>query len=209
VSKDVVAGALNSTATLSPSYASVAPITVGSQITPTMFAASNSNPIVTQINGVNRAMQISLNPNMVIGGTLKAGDHVDIMWTDTLHPTGSNSKYGDEDISKVLFEDVPVLSTYDSGSGSEPLTADGQPANSGGSINGQSGLGVILQLTQSQASQLLLAINDGTIWFALRAPGNKATDQPVVINTLCTLAGSGLTAAQLRHAVPFCVGGGK
>ncbi len=104
---------------------------------------------------------------------------------------------------------MPVLSTYDTGVASPPLTADGQPANSGGSINGQSGIGVILQLTQAQASQLLLAINDGTVWFVLRPEGKKAADQPVVVNTLCTLAGSGLTAAQLRHAVPFCVGGGK
>ncbi len=208
VTKDVVPGALNSTATLSPSFASTSTITVGSQVTASMFAESNANPIITQIKGVDRAMQLSLNPNMVMGGTLKAGDHVDILWTDTIQPTDADSKFGDEDISKVLFLDVPVLSTYDTGSGSAALAADGQSPSSGGSINGQSGIGVIVQLSQTQTAQMLLAMNTGTIWFALRADGKKATDQPVVINTACTLVGAGLTAAQLKRVVPGCIAGG-
>ena len=60
------------------------PITAGSQITPSMFTEGTSAPITSQITGTMRAVQVAYNPNRVLDGTLKAGDHVDISWTCTI-----------------------------------------------------------------------------------------------------------------------------
>lgn len=205
VSKDVVPGALNSVASLNKDLASVGPISAGAQVTATMWSQSQQNPIVTQISGVDRALQFSLNANRVLGGTLQAGDHVDILWSGTIHPTGNDSKFGDTIVSRALFLNVPILSTYDTGAASAALTADGQAANGGGSSDGTAGIGVIIKLPQTQVAPFLLALSNGGVWFALR-PATGAQDSPIVLTTACTLISAGLTAKQVHNDVPACVG---
>ena len=204
VSKDVVPGALPSMASLNKSLATTASIAAGSQVTAGMFSQSQQNPIVTQLTGLDRAVQFALNSNRVLGGTLKAGDHVDIIWNATIHPTGNDSKFGDTVIGRPLFLNVPVLSTYDSGAASAALTADGT-GPSGGSSDGSSGLAVIIKLSQTQVAPFETALTNGTVWFALR-PSSGYKDAPIVLTTACTLATAGLTAAQVHRDVPSCGG---
>jgi Flp pilus assembly protein CpaB len=208
VAKDVVPGALTSLNSLDKSLAATGQIAAGSQITSSMFSASQQNPIVTQISGVDRAIQFALNPNAVLGGTLKAGDHVDIIYYTTIHPTGNNSKYGDTDVSRLLFLNVPVLSTYDSGAAETAIAADSQGPDSGGSTDGTSGLGVIVKLPQTQVGEFLLALSTGRVWFALR-PATGAKDSPGYLNTACSLMSQGLTTQQIHHQIPSCPTGGK
>jgi pilus assembly protein CpaB len=207
VSKDVVPGALTSVNSLNPKLATVSTIPAGSQVTTSMFSESQQNPIVTQIKGLDRAVQFSLNANRVLGGTLKAGDHVDIMMEATIHPTGNDSKFGDTEIARPLFLNVPILSTYDSGAASTALTADGQPANGGGSSDGTAGLGIIAQLPQTEVAPFLLALQNGQVWMALR-PATGAQDSKIVLTTACSVATSGLTAAQVHKQLPACLAGG-
>ena len=44
-----------------------------------MFTEGTSAPIASQITGTMRAVQVAYNPNRVLDGTLRAGDHVDVI----------------------------------------------------------------------------------------------------------------------------------
>jgi Flp pilus assembly protein CpaB len=199
----VVPGAFDSQSRLDRSQATNAPIAAGSQITSGMFGESNANPIQTQIKGLDRGVQLALNPNAVLGGTLKAGDNVDIVSFCTLRPTGSDSKLGDEDIGRVILSDVPVLSTTGSGAASTSLTADSQAASTSGSLDGTSGQGVIVKVPQTDLANLVYAMHYCGTWLAVR-PATGAQDSPAVVANGCTVFGSGLTGSQLSEFLPLC-----
>jgi Flp pilus assembly protein CpaB len=203
VQRDVVPGAFDSVARLDRGQATNAPIAAGSQITSGMFGESNSNPIQTQLKGLDRGVQLALNPNAVLGGTLHAGDSVDVVSFCTIKPTNTDSKFSEEDIGRVIMSDVPVLSTTGTGAASTALTADSQAANGSGSLDGQSGLGVILKLPQTQAATLVYTMHYCGIWLVVR-PTTGAQDSPTVVANACTVFGSGLTDAQLSEFLPLC-----
>jgi pilus assembly protein CpaB len=199
VTKDEVPGAVASVKSLNKTLASTAPIATGSQITGSMFGPSHQNAIADQVSTVDRAYEMALYPTMVLGGTLEAGDKVDIIWQTTLQPTNSDSKFGANDVARVIMTDVPVLSTSTSGVAQTAL-ANG----SGGSTDGTAGSGVILSIPQSQLPTLLLAQQTGKIWFAVR-PSSGAQDSAPTIATGCSVITAGLTKAQAQFYVPECI----
>ncbi len=203
VQRDVVPGAFDSAARLDRTQATNAPIAAGSQITSGMFGASVSNPIQTQLKGLDRGVQLALNPNAVLGGTLHAGDTVDVVSFCTIKPTSSNSKFSDEDLGRVILSDVPVLSTTGTGAASTALTADSQAANGSGSLDGTSGLGVILKVPQTDAANLIFAAHYCGLWLTVR-PTTGAQDSPTVVANGCTVFASGLTGSQLSEFLPLC-----
>ena len=91
--KDVVPGAFTSISSLNTSLATATNITAGAQITPAMFSDSKDTAIVNQIHGTMRAVQLAFNANRVLGGTLKAGDHVDIFGEMTIQSSRNNSSF--------------------------------------------------------------------------------------------------------------------
>jgi pilus assembly protein CpaB len=203
VQRDVVPGAFDAVARLDKTQATNAPITAGSQVTSGMFGESNLNPIQTQVTGIDRGVQLALNPNAVLGGTLRAGDHVDVVSFCTLHPSNSNSKLGDVDLGRVIMSDVAVLSTKETGAAAPALTADSQAANGSGTLDGTSGLAVILNVPQTDLGNLLYATHYCGIWLAVR-PSTGAVDSPTVVATGCTVFASGLTSSQLSKFLPIC-----
>ena len=96
--KDVVPGAFTSVASLNTSLATDTNITAGAQITPAMFSSSKDSAIVNQIRGTMRGVQVAFNANRVLGGTLKAGDHVDIFAEFSIQSSRSNSKFSQMDV---------------------------------------------------------------------------------------------------------------
>jgi Flp pilus assembly protein CpaB len=206
VVQDEVPGAFDSTTRLDKASATNAPIAAGTQITAAMFGAAQNNPVGTQIKGTQRAVQIALNPNAVLGGTLRAGDHVDLIAYGTIHPSNAASKLGDESVARVIMTNVPVISTTDSGAGSTPLTASSQGASSSGSLNGQSGMGVILNVPQTDLGNLFQALQAGGVWFVLRPQNGAQDNSSLSVATPCTLFAAGLTRAQLSSELPVCKG---
>ena len=51
-----------------------------------MFAGVERRGDRQQIHGTMRAVQVAFNTNRVLGGTLKAGDHVDIIAQFSIQP---------------------------------------------------------------------------------------------------------------------------
>jgi len=203
--KDVVPGAFTSIASLNTSLATSTNITAGAQVTPAMFSNSKDTAIVSQIHGTMRAVQFAFNANRVIGGTLKAGDHVDIWGTFTIQPKLNNSAYTAEQVSGQLVENVEVLSTYDTGVAQPTLSSESGAPDASGTDDGTGGDAVILAIPQNEIGPVMLARQSGDFWLAVR-PGHGAQDAITGLSSPCSVFGSGLTPVQLRKNLPVCLG---
>ena len=200
VRKDMVVGALTSLSQLDPTATTATQIIQGSQVTGAMFGANTQNPIPSQYTGSWRSIQVAFNSNMVMAGTLSAGDYVDIAWDGNIQPSNTGTKWSQVTVSRIIMRDVKVLSTTTTGVASTALASD---TSSGGGNNGQNGNAVILQMQDSEVPFFLQAYNNGQIWFILR-PKTGAQDGPTTISNACQMIAAGLTRAQVRQAVPFC-----
>jgi Flp pilus assembly protein CpaB len=206
--KDVVPGAFTSISSLNTSLATATNITAGAQITPAMFSDSKDTAIVNQIHGTMRAVQLAFNANRVLGGTLKAGDHVDIFGEMTIQSSRNNSTYSQQTVAARIITNVEVLSTYDTGVATTPLTSASGANSASGTDDGSGGDAVILAVPQNVLPDLMLIRAGGEFWMALR-PGHGAQDTGQSVATPCTTFGVGLTAVQLKNSLPICVSGAK
>ena len=206
--KDVVPGAFTSISSLNTSLATATNITAGAQITPAMFSDSKDTAIVNQIHGTMRAVQLAFNANRVLGGTLKAGDHVDIFGEMTIQSSRNNSQYSQQTVAARIITNVEVLSTYDTGVATTPLTSASGANSASGTDDGSGGDAVILAVPQNVLPDLMLIRAGGEFWMALR-PGHGAQDTGQSVATPCTTFGVGLTAVQLKNSLPICVSGVK
>ena len=206
--KDVVPGAFTSISSLNTSLATATNITAGAQVTPAMFSDSKDTAIVNQIHGTMRAVQLAFNANRVLGGTLKAGDHVDIFGEMTIQSSRNNSTYSQQTVAGRIITNVEVLSTYDTGVATVPLTSASGANSASGTDDGSGGDAVILAIPQNLLPDLMLIRGGGEFWMALR-PGHGAQDTGASIATPCTTFGVGLTAVQVKNSLPICVSGAK
>jgi Flp pilus assembly protein CpaB len=206
--KDVVPGAFTSVSSLNTSLATATNITAGAQITPAMFSDSKDTAIVNQIHGTMRAVQLAFNANRVLGGTLKAGDHVDIYGEGTIQASNNNSKYSQQTVAARIITNVEVLSTYDTGVAGPPLTSASGANSASGTADGSGGDAVILAVPQNLLPDLMLIRATGGFWMALR-PSHGAQDTGIAVATPCSVFGTGLTLVQVKNILPICVSGAK
>jgi Flp pilus assembly protein CpaB len=188
VQRDAIPGALDSEKRLNPNQAAATTIPANAQVTATMFRDGIENPIAQQISGADRAVQISLNENMVLNGTLAAGDHVDILGTYAA---------GNGGISRVILSDVKVLSVQQTGAAAEALAAD---SAKGGSADGTSGAAVILAVPKSEEPKINYTLAFGKhLWFLLRPQGGDTTGGLVPFADFESTVLDGLNAAQKKQ----------
>jgi pilus assembly protein CpaB len=206
--KDVVPGAFTSVASLNTSLATATNITAGAQVTPAMFSNSKDTAIVNQIHGTMRAVQVAFNANRVLGGTLKAGDHVDIFGEMTIQATNNSSKISQQTVAARVITNVEVLSTYDTGVASPPLTSASGANSASGTDDGTGGDAVILAIPQNQLADLMLIRVSGQFWLAVR-PSHGAQDTGALVATPCSTFSAGLTTVQIKNSLPICVSGAK
>ncbi len=207
--KDVVPGAFTAVSSLNTSLATSTNITAGAQITPAMFSNSKDTAIVNQIHGTMRAVQLAFNANRVLGGTLKAGDHVDIYGEGTIQASNNNSKYSQQTVAARIITNVEVLSTYDTGVASPPLTSASGANSASGASDGTGGDAVILADPAEPPARPHARPGDGLgLWMALR-PSHGAQDTGISIATPCSVFGTGLTLVQVRDSLPICISGAK
>ena len=206
--KDVVPGAFTSISSLNTSLATATNITAGAQVTPAMFSDSKDTAVVNQIHGTMRAVQVAFNANRVLGGTLKAGDHVDIYGEITIQSSRNNSQFSQQTVAARIITNVEVLSTYDTGVATTPLTSASGANSASGTDDGTGGDAVILAIPQNLLPDFMLIRADGQFWMALR-PGHGAQDTGASVATPCSTFATGLTAVQVKNSLPICVSGAK
>jgi Flp pilus assembly protein CpaB len=207
VQRDVVPGAYTSISSLNKDLSTAGPVTAGSQITPSMFTEGTSAPITSQIKGTMRAVQVAYNPNRVLDGTLRAGDHVDVIAAFSVQSSLNNSPYSQVDASRVLMTNVQVLSTKADGVASVALTADSDTTGGQGSDDGQQGAAIILAIPQDQLAAFNLAREFGKLWYVVR-PTSGSQDTNTVVATPCSVLGAGLSLTQIKSYLPVCLAKG-
>jgi Flp pilus assembly protein CpaB len=156
-------------------------IFAGEQITKMRFSESAVQGIQGQLKGNQRGYQVHGDPNQLLAGTLRAGDHVDLVATF------------EGAVTRTVLRNILVMQPSTS-------TAD-QATKVTSSITGSGN--VILRLTDGQAQKLDFTINvatrvsdDRPNWhLTLRSP-LKADDSPDSATTFDSVVLDGLSAAQ-------------
>ena len=138
-----------------------------------------------QIKGNYRAIEIPLDDNPVMLGTLKAGDHVDLIGTYTVHPTNGGS---DVDVSRIIVRDVEVIKAPDTEAIQGWSRVPGEPES------------VTLKVPDTVVPKITFTLQSGELWFALR-PGNGAQDGPTTLATASSVIFDGLTSKQIAQAI--------
>src|SRR6185437_3358787 len=169
-------------------------VMVGEQVTKSRFASSNELGVRALLKGTLRAIQIAANPNQVLAGTLKAGDHVDLVGNMKVDTNGGgDTKHYD----RVVLRDLLVLRA--------PAAVDAKSATL--SSSSQS-FNVMLAVTDSQASKLLFVVKnsdpnsspDGG-WALQLRPVTNAADSPENIESIETVLLDGLSPAERARVI--------
>jgi pilus assembly protein CpaB len=129
----------------------------GEQITNLRFGTQTQLGIRAQLKGNERAIQLSGDANELLAGTLKDGDHVDVLVT-WQHPETSGST-GSTHVSKVIVRDLLVLKSADQTTG----------AKLGGP---QDQLSVQLRATDAQMQEIYWGRKWGAVSLLLRPPAD-------------------------------------
>jgi Flp pilus assembly protein CpaB len=145
------------------------PLYAGEQVTLRRFSDVHSEGIVGQIKGNMRAIQIPGDPNQLLAGTLKAGDHVDIVANLT------TSDQGSAHVTRIVLRDIAVL----------------QAAGTGPTVPGaNNNASVIVAVTDTQVQRLYYVLKNADWTLELR-PAIDASDSPERLDTLQTVLTSG------------------
>jgi Flp pilus assembly protein CpaB len=156
--KAVVAGAISSPDQLAQ-YVATQDVYEGEQVSTRRFAPPKEQGIRSQIKGTQRAYQLEGDSNQTLAGTLKAGDHVDVVGSWELNDT--------QTVSRVVLRNLLVLTAPDAASGGEVVTSPG----SGGEV-------VQIRVTDAQSQKLIWieknSVDNGAGWhLELRPPTNS------------------------------------
>ncbi len=158
-------------------------IYAGEQVTASRFKPENQRGIRADLKGTLRAVQIAGDPNQLLAGTLKAGDHIDVLANIKYQVTvGEDDK--DRVATRVVLRDLLVLRA----------AVDTEGGTSADSSSVQ------LALSDSQAQKLFYTMQNGAWMLALRPPVHAA-DSPESVEVVETILGDGLRARQLDQLV--------
>jgi len=98
--KAIVAGTISKPEELSGLIATQ-PVYIGEQVTARRFGPIAEAGVRTQLKGTYRAIRLQGNPNQLLTGTLRPGDHVDVV-ASVMFPTEDSGKH----FTKVVLRDV-------------------------------------------------------------------------------------------------------
>jgi Flp pilus assembly protein CpaB len=179
--QSVVPGAISSPQQIEKLVAAQATY-AGEQISLTRFSDVAVQGIRGVLRGPMRAIQLSGSPDQTLAGTLRVGDHVDLV--ANVKVGGDN---GGSSVARIVLRNLRVLRAPGEGAGAH-LTNPGAGNSS-----------VILAVTDTQIQKLFYVTQNDAWTFDLR-PVIKATDSPESVETENTIVTDGLSPAQLRIA---------
>ena len=190
----LVPGAISNTAQIAR-LATVDQVMAGEQISVRRFGTAAQLGVRAQLKGTLRAVQIAADPNQVLAGTLKAGDHVDVVGNLKVDAgTSGNTLHYD----RVVLRNLLVLRAP-------------QPIGKGDLSNSKES--VMLAVTDAQSAKLLFVVKnsdpngatDGGWALELR-PVTNAADSPDSVDTIATVLLDGLSPAERSRIVAGALG---
>src|SRR3979411_1741795 len=152
----VVPGAISNPAEIS-GLVVAQPLYAGEQVTLRRFTDVKAEGIVGQLKGTMRAVQVAGDPNQLLAGTLKSGDHVDLVANITANSTTNDHA------TRIVLRDIPVVQT--NGTATTTSTAAGQQNS------------VIVEVSDTQVQRLFFILKNADWTLELR-PAINAADSP-------------------------------
>jgi len=167
--REVVPGAISSPEQLRTLIATQ-PIYAGEQVTARRFGTPAERGVRAQIKGTQRAVQVEGDAFQLMAGTLRVGDHVDILggWEANGNAGGSTSTSSgvstDSRVARVFIRDALVLAA---------------PGGLGkGGVGSSGGLSGQLRLTDAQSQRLEWMVAHGKDWRVEIRPAADAANSP-------------------------------
>jgi Flp pilus assembly protein CpaB len=173
----VVPGAISSEDQISRLIATQS-VYAGEQVTTRRFGTPSQRGVRSQIKGAQRAFQLAGDSNQLLVGTLRAGDHVDVVATWTF-PEGSS-----QHVSRVVLRSLLVLQAA-------------APAKSSGLAAPNQNFSSQLALTDAQSQKLQWALANAQWHLEIRPPAGSADSQGSV-ETSGTLVADGIKPSTLK-----------
>jgi Flp pilus assembly protein CpaB len=168
--RQVVPGAISNPAQLKGLIATE-PTYAGEQVAARRFGTPAERGVRAQLKGTQRVVEVSANADQLLAGTLRTGDHVDIVgaWSRGNGDTNSSGQTSpgssDDRVSRVFVRDSLVLAAPAAGK-------SGGVGTTGGNILVQ------LRMTDAESQRLEWMIAHGKDWrFEIRPPAD-ATNSP-------------------------------
>ena len=168
-------------------------VLAGEQVSTRRFGSAADLGVRAQLKGTLRAIQVAADPNQILAGTLKAGDHVDLVGNlkvDTAN--GANSVHYD----RVFLRNLLVLHAPDLGAGKVGVTTATQRYS------------VMLAVTDAQASKLLFVVKNADAngasdggWALELRPVTDAADSPDNLESIQSVLLDGLGPAARAHGL--------
>jgi Flp pilus assembly protein CpaB len=181
VRRGVVPGAISNPAQLAGLVATQ-PIYAGEQVTTRRFATPAQQGIRAQLTGVQRAIAVPGDAHQLLVGTLRAGDHVDVV-ASWAYPEGTQLHY-----TRIVLRDIVVLRAPAADAAAQKLTS-----------GGSSPYAATLAVTDMQVQKLYWAMQNAEWHFELR-PVVGAADSPENVESAHSLLVEGVKPKQLEDA---------
>jgi Flp pilus assembly protein CpaB len=156
--KAVVAGAISSPDQLAQ-YVATQDVFEGEQVSTRRFAPPTEQGIRAQIKGTQRAYELAGDPNQLLAGTLKEGDHIDVVGNWKVKVNGGNDANA---ITRVILRNILVMRAPLGGSSGTTVTS-----GAGDRLNAQ------LRLTDVQVQKMFWIEKNGDWHLTLRPPVNS------------------------------------
>jgi Flp pilus assembly protein CpaB len=190
----LVPGAISNPAQIAR-LATIDQIMAGEQISVRRFGTAGQLGVRAQLKGTLRAIQVAADGNQILAGTLKAGDHVDLVGNLKLDVgnSGNSVHYDRVVLRNLLVLKAPTLSTK-------------------GDVT-SSKYSVMLAVTDAQSSKLMFVVknadsngaSDGGWALELRPVTNSA-DSPDNVDSIATVLLDGLSPAERSRIVSGALG---
>lgn len=154
--KAIVAGAISTPDQLAR-YVATQDVYEGEQVSTRRFAPPREQGIRSQIKGTQRAYELGGEGHQLLAGTLKDGDHIDVVGTWII----KNAQGEDAPVSRVILRDVLVMRAP-LGTSTAKVTSSRDGAES-----------VQLRVTDAQSQKLIWIQQHGDFFLTLRPPNNS------------------------------------
>ena len=201
--RSVVPGAISSPDEIKDKVATQT-VFAGEQVSTNRFSPVAESGVQGQLKGTMRAFQIQGDGNQTLAGTLKDGDHVDVVatfnykWVDfhggNDHATSSDTLTA----SRVVLRDIKVIRAPSGPAAGSKLT---------GTVDQK--FPVLLAITDSQAQKLLFITGNASTsdtrvsaWALELRPVVHAADSPDHVDRVSTILLDGLNSSQRRALTP-------
>jgi Flp pilus assembly protein CpaB len=156
--KAVVAGAISSPDQLAQ-YVATQDVFEGEQVSTRRFAPPTEQGVRAQIKGTQRAYELAGDPNQLLAGTLKEGDHIDVVGNWKVKVNGGDN---DNAITRVILRNILVVRAPIGGaSGASVTSGTGDKQN------------IQLRLTDVQVQKMFWIEKNGDWHLTLRPPVNS------------------------------------